>query len=558
MRQETSFLRRVGLALLTASIPILVMVVLIVLQGYQWGDHTPAMGDEINYWHQAGTWVQAGFNGGYYVIDNVTAKAPFAHFFSWGFGPPVFYGMFAQLFGWPLNGVLNVNTVYFFLCVVAFVLLARLDAKRCVLLALLLAVYPALLVYLPTSMLEPIYLGGALVIAGGLYRMHGGERDWWVVLLTGAMLVLLSIMRFTWALMFWPYLYYLAPWRVWRMRAQPSPTPDAEPSDAPARTGRLQGRDIAAPFPGERRWLFSFIGMVVLAAFFYITYDFTTSPYRYALSLIFGMVRTEPINAFWHYVNMVAENVLWFLVPSHLPSVALRFVSVGLLVWSMLRRGKARTRNQREAYTLILYIMLSTFLLAFFAYTTMRSVGFRFFAPYVLMCLALCIAWGQDAPETSDAAKPKLGTVMTFLRGLSVVQASILIFALTVPLVFTGLDTIKEHAFKPGRAAQVEAYRQEWHDIGVQYVAGADPWCNTLAHSIAYLGDIVDQDRFLALDPGMGLSIIWWEPDQPQRARYLMLDDEEYYPAYPNKDQLTRILDLAGGAVYRNEAVVCP
>jgi hypothetical protein len=127
-----------------------------------------------------------------------------------------------------------------------------------------------------------------------------------------------------------------------------------------------------------------------------------------------------------------------------------------------------------------------------------------------------------------------------------------------VPLVFAGLDTFKDRAFQPGRATRVEAYRQEWASLGVVYTPGANPWCNTLAHSITYLGGPVDQDRFLALDAGMGLSIIWWKPDQPQRARFLMLDDEEYFDRYPNKEQLTRLADVPQGAIYRNDAVMCP
>jgi hypothetical protein len=542
---DRPFVQRLGLALLTASVPILVMFILITLQGFRWNDHVPALGDEIDYWHQAGTWAQAGVNGGYYVIDDTPARASFAHYYAWGFGPPVFYGVFAKLFGWPLNGVLNVNVLFFFLSVAAFVLLARLDARRCLILAVLLAVYPAILVYMPTSMLEPIYLGGVLVFAGGLYRMHRGEREWWLIALTGATLVLLSIMRFTWALMFWPYLYYLAPWRVWTLRSRsPQAAPTAPiPSDASTGSGRLQGRDIAAPFPGERRWLWSLIGTVVITGLFFVLYNLTASPYRYPLAIILGMIPSDASSAFLYFIDMVRESVIWLVIPfygnadisSYLPSVTPRLVLLGLMIWAVVQRRHARTRLQREEITIVLYIVGSAIALALFVYSTVSSVGFRFFAPYVLMALAFCLAGSR----------------------MRVVYAATALFVISLPLAFMNTGIVRSDEFAPNRANDIAAYRQEWQDLGVTYRPDADPWCNTLAYSISYLGTLPNLDRLLALDAGMGISIVWWEPFKTQRAHYLMLD-EKYYADYPNKEQLSPVLDVVGGAVYRNEAVVCP
>ena len=539
------FLRRLGLALLTASVPILVMLMVMTVQGYRWQDHAPAMGDEINYWHQAGTWARTGLNGGYYVIDNTTARASFAHYYAWGFGPPVLYGIFASLFGWSLNGILNVNALVFFLSVVTFVLLARFDARRCLILAVLLAVYPAILVYMPTSMLEPIYLASALVVAGGLYRLHQGEQDRWLIVLTGVVLALMSLMRFTWALMFWPYLYYLAPWRVWSSLSRPSESLSASvtSSEPAANKNRLQGRDIAAPFPGERRWLWSLLGTILITGLFFLIYNLTASPYRYALTIMIGMIPTEPVMALRYYIDMVRESVVWLVIPfysnselpSYLPGVALRIVMLGLIIWTVVARRHARTRLQREELTLILYIIGGAVMLAVFVYSTVSSVGFRFLAPYLLMALAICLAVGR-------------------LRVLYVVMG---VFILTLPLAFINTGISRSDEFAPNRASDIALYQQDWSDYGVVYTPDADPWCSTLAYSIGYMGSLDVHNRLLALEPGMGISIIWWKPDEPQRARYLMLDDD-YFAYYPSPEQLTRLFDVIDGAVYRNEAVVCP
>jgi hypothetical protein len=373
----------------------------------------------------------------------------------------------------------------------------------------------------------------------------------------------MSIMRFTWAIMFWPYLYYLAPWRVWTLRRRPSAMPvPTETTPNTVENKRLMGRDVAAPLRGERRWLWAMVGTGVISAFFFLFYSWTTSPYLYALSLIAAMIPTEPDKAFLYYINGVSENVTQFLFTPHLPSMALRFVTLGLLIWSVTQRRHARTRLRREAVTLILYTLLSTFILGIFAYSTVLSVGFRFFAPPVLLCIALLIAWqgdtmgaGADALAREKRRAPS-NDLLSRVASQGIVGIILLVFIVTVPLVFAGLDTMKEAAFAPARESRVADYRKQWSSLGIGYTPGVNPWCNTLAHSIAYLGDLGDQNRLLALDHGLGISIIWWKPDDVQRARYLMLD-EKYYARYPEQENLVYLADVPGGAIYRNEVVVC-
>lgn len=512
MKNERPLLHRLGLALLTAAVPVLVMGLLLITQGYHWDEYAPTMGDEILYWHQAATWAQAGINGGYYVIDNATARAPFAHYYAWGFGPPVLYGTVAQVFGWPLYAVMMTNMLFVYAATAGFVLLTHLTPKQCLCLALLLAAYPPFVAYMPSSMLEPIYMALALLIAGGLYRLNQGDHNRWVILLTGCLLVVMGLMRFTWGFLFWPYLYYL-----------PAPSSQAS-AVAFSRSSTSQ------------RGLHTFAVTLLLVGLFFVVYNLTASPYLYALRLIIEMIPTEPVKGFLFYINMVAENTLRFLVPlpMHPPSLALRLTAVGLLVWVWRARARTRTRSQRDSMNLLLYILLNMFILALFAYTTVNTVGFRFISAYMLMALALCVAFQQTR----------------------VVQVVGLFFVLTIPLAFIDSDTNRPRAFEAGRAARIDAYHQEWMNMGVIYTPNVSPWCNTLAYSISYLEDPAHQDRLIALPSGLGLSMIWWKPQQTQEAQFLMLTQTDYQ-IYPRQDQLIHILDIPGGAVYRSTAREC-
>lgn len=519
MDQNMSLMRRCGFALLTASVPILVMLLLLTVQGYRWDDYAPVMGDEIMYWHQAATWTRVGLDSGYYSIDSMPAKA--AHYFCWGLGPVVFYGTFGTLFGWSLNSILFINVIFLFLCIVIFILLARLDWRRCAWLALMLAVYPAVLVYLPTSMIEPIHLGGALVVAGGLYRLHLGERDVWMMMLSGGTLLLLCLLKITWVPIFWPFFYYLSTWRRWMLYRSTS-----------ADLKSVDSRDAVTPHAKAHIWM-ALIATGILGVVIYLFYSVTAAPYPYDFMNVLGEVRTDLSLAFWHYGDLVTENMIWLLYPGDLASNSVRAAVMGLLVWAIAQRRRAR-RLDREAVLLILFIVGVVLALAVLVYATQSHRGFRLFAPYVLLAFGLLLAWSR----------------------MTVVRALVALFILTLPMVLLSPEMRRADYFNPQRAMSIAAYQQEFKDAGIVYREGADPWCNAFAHSMRYLGDLQDQDRLLAIEPGLGITALWLKLDQATPAQYVMLDDVSYR-LYPDTATLTPLLPVKEGMLYRNDATDC-
>ena len=534
MRQVTPIMRRLGLALLIASVPLLVIGLLLMVQGLHWDDYAPVMGDEIMYWHQAVTWARVGLESGYYSIDSLPAKM--GHYFSWGLGPVVFYGTFARLFGSSLNFILYINAAFFFLCTAAFVLLARLDARRCAWLAVMLAVYPALLVYLPTSMIEPIHLGGALVVAGGLYRLHQGERDVWVITLTGLTLLLLSLLKITWVPLFWPFFYYLPTWRVWAQRRTPlaavsvsegDQTPDPVPQ-------RLRAHDVASvPLNQSRVWI-AMVATGVIGIMIYLFYSLTAAPYPYAIMDVLSEIRTNISLAFWHFGDLVTENIFWMFYPGYLASNGTRVAVIGLMIWAVIQRRRARRRIDLEAVLLILFIMGVVLGLSIFVYASEGHRGFRLFTPYVLLAFGLLLAWGR----------------------MGVVRALAALFILTLPMVLLSPELSREDYFNAQRATQIAVHQQEFKEAGVAYREGVNPWCNAFAHSISYLSELADQDRLLAVEPGLGMTILWLKPEKATPAQYVMLDDASYQ-LYPDTALLTPLFPVREGMLYLNHAIDC-
>src|SRR5262245_18008308 len=76
-------------------------------------DYVPLSSDEVLFWHQIDTFRVAGFNGGYYTIDEVPPTASFTHFYTKGPVFPALYGTAARITGWQLD-----TGVYFNLVVV--------------------------------------------------------------------------------------------------------------------------------------------------------------------------------------------------------------------------------------------------------------------------------------------------------------------------------------------------------------------------------------------------------------------------------------------------------
>ncbi|GFK93819.1 hypothetical protein NNJEOMEG_01655 [Fundidesulfovibrio magnetotacticus] len=166
--------------------------------------------DQFPYWREMASFAAAGFSGGNYGINDTTSVLK-------GFGPhgvaaPILYGSFYRLLpelGFALIPVVNLGLITLGL---GFLLWKeRADTGACLLLALGVALYPPVLLFAPSSFQDGLHMAGALPLAWGFIRLMeanaAGKPDRVAALWTGALLLILCFVRYTWAVCLVPYAY---------------------------------------------------------------------------------------------------------------------------------------------------------------------------------------------------------------------------------------------------------------------------------------------------------------------------------------------------------------
>jgi len=95
-------------------------------------------------------------------------------------------------------------------------------------------------------------------------------------------------------------------------------------------------------------------------------------------------------------------------------------------------------------------------------------------------------------------------------------------------------------------------------DAGVHYDQHpVSAWCNTLTHTVYYA--FVSTYTLLAVDPGMGLSMLLTDEDVhlPFKARYLLLDND-FIARHAADLHVQPLLPVPGGNLYLNLDAPCP
>ncbi|MDH5647839.1 MAG: hypothetical protein OEZ01_17645, partial [Candidatus Heimdallarchaeota archaeon] len=92
-----------GVSILIILVPLLVMCgVVDLFYGRDILSFTPTVHDEIMNYQQTLTFMEAGFDGGYFTVNELTGNANFSHFYVWGPAFPILTGAIGNLFSnWP-------------------------------------------------------------------------------------------------------------------------------------------------------------------------------------------------------------------------------------------------------------------------------------------------------------------------------------------------------------------------------------------------------------------------------------------------------------------------
>src|SRR5687768_1599248 len=94
----------IALSAFVLLLPLLIVSAILALRfNKSLLDHAPFYNDEIYHWHQSRSFAEAGFNNGYYSLDENIPLAGFSHYYAWGAWVYVYYGLIGKIFGFSLN-----------------------------------------------------------------------------------------------------------------------------------------------------------------------------------------------------------------------------------------------------------------------------------------------------------------------------------------------------------------------------------------------------------------------------------------------------------------------
>jgi hypothetical protein len=475
-------------------------------------DTLPVQSDEMMYWHQAGTFAEAGFDGGHYTASELLPRV--GRFYSWGAAAPIFYGTFAAVFGWPLWAMTAINLALLMMAVAAFIWLARLSLEGLLWLGAILATFHPFLIYSPTQYIEVLNLALALLLAGlfarliRLYR-EGAVASRGLALITGAVIFFAALIRFPWAMLYLPLLLLVR------------------------RPATLRG------------WLANIAASVPLMIAPVLLYSVTSAPYPE--TIISRILNNPTPQRAWRILSgNFNRNMRLFTdgdpleiqirMGAALAAGALTLAIVAYLLWrSRSRPLSSRLNTAMTEAGLAWYVMAGLVLFIVVIYDIHGLRGYRMLSGAILFVVALSIAFGRR----------------WLLVPLLVYQLAVFPYALTFYDNFTNFQT------SPEKHARYSEYQPQLAEVLV-YDPDAGPWCNTVLFDLFYL--LGETSVMVAVPHGFGLSITeavpeGRMPDAPQSA-YIALRDGNY-DSYRGELNLEPVLPLPEGMLYRNLDADC-
>lgn len=473
----------------------------------------PVQSDEMMYWHQAGTFAEAGFNGGYYTAGELLPRI--GRFYSWGAAAPIFYGTFASVFSWPLWAMTAINLALLMMATAAFIWLARLSLEGLLWLGTILATFHPFLIYSPTQYIEVLNLALALLLAGLFARLirqyrEGVPASRRLTLITAALIFFAAMIRFPWTMLYLPLLLLVR------------------------RPTTLRG------------WMANIMLSIPLMIAPVLLYTVTSAPYP---ETIISRILSNPTpQRAWRILSgNFNRNVRLFTdgdpleiqirVGAAMAAGVLTLVVVAYLLWRA--RGKQLSLRLKPAMTeagLAWYVMAGLVLFIVVIYDIHGLRGYRMLSGTILFAATIAIA---------------------FRRRWMLVPLLVYLIA-AFPHALTFYDNFTNFQTSPEKHARYNEYLPQLAEALV-YDPDAGPWCNTVLFDLFYL--LGETSVMVAVPHGFGLSITEAVPEgrmpaEPQSA-YIALRDGNY-ESYRGALNLEPLLRLPEGMLYRNLDAACP
>jgi hypothetical protein len=462
------------LSVLVVMLPLLSMALVprLVLNK-TWVDFVPVGSDEIIYWQGTRTYLETGFNGGYYVYNEQLADSEIQSG-PWGPAPLIYFGGIGRLIGWGFVTPIAANVAVVTAALLFLILVQRPDGKQLIVLGLVLLTFWPLHLYLGSVLQEPLHYG--IAICAAVIFAVVLQRERFPVGLWGLLLSLIAIgipFRFTWCLMLYPTLIVA-----------------------------VRKRGIAA-----------IVGACVLATILCaaaMSFDSNLrAPYPFGLGPLLAEAHT-PFAKLRMGLGFIYYNLTWINRGSWL-DIANRYLIAGLIGWTgstIVRQYRAATGavwerlGQAESDLWLHLFNLGSYLGIQVLYSIYQGRDYRIIAPHLLMSLVLLVLFRR-------------------FKAVAVVAAVHLVLLPSFIMVYREFRTL---AFEADQEVLTE-FEELLVEAGIGFEADQSRWCNTVS--------VTDYNYdLLMLPPGIGISALLGVPmeelEMPLQSQYLRLWNPEY------------------------------
>ncbi len=496
---------RLAAALLAAALPAVVVLLLVhfALQASLDDFYPSKWLDQADYWHEALTFKEAGFQGGYYGQGEQVAPLQFIRFGTHGPLYPILYGTLARFSGWQFSTPIYLNMVFLAAGLLVFVCMTKPQPHQIALLGALVGIFAPVLMYIPSVLQESFHQAAALILAGLFYDVLTCSTPlrWQRKTVYFLFLFILAVMRFSWGILFVPFFGLLFPWR---------------------RGAQLLALGLSA---------------IAFSAAFVLS-GLITAPGADSIMMTVEALRSSPLEGLRLIMTWLTGNLAHVFSLASWVNTGFRVQAAGLILYFAFRlwralRGEGEepgAQARQAAFHLLNLLPLSLALLTiYFVEMDARVLG-----AHVLLSLALMARFANIRPL------------------LAVLALNLLVFP----------SFLGEFKTWRGSYAYDAQHLTESRQILRQYVAyqadAPSPWCNTLLVSAEYYSA-----QLLATPAGVGATFIWpgrsRTMEMPLKSAYLVLDDAKFERFQRMRDFHAEYLTTLphGGKLYRNLNSLC-
>ena len=483
--------------LCVAVVPVLVLTLVHVFFGVPLSAYRPLSDDEVAYWHQAQTFSQVGFRGGYYTVDELTNRSGITPFGPHGPGFAVVYGLFGAVFGWSRHSVIVLNLIAIGSAVAVWVFLTRLSVPRLLLAAVMLLTFWHTVFWVPTGMQESLHHAGAIVLAACFASVLGPSPRRVIVVLGWIVLGLLAFIRPSWIMLM--------------------------PLFAVATTRNARSQVIVAAIGGS----------LLYAALVLFAYGSTTAPYGTGFFFLRAVSLSLPAQAL---ISNMQSNLQRIARTDQYHPIELlqRYQYVAFLLATAVATAWALRRRQATSLTphfpLVAVALATAIAAMLLMYEFASFAEHRVLSAFLLFGALLCLA-----------APGRLGPLL--------VAGLVLSNAVNVNMALTEFEAVWRDRFL-WAGAELTGMEQAIEGK-IVYREASSRWCNTLLTS-QYPPSLI------AVPAGIGLSVVR-KPELlriPPRSHYMLLDDA-LRAAFPVPPDLEPIATVPYGTLYVNRGARC-